>query len=210
MTTPPPAEPAPAGCRAIIWPFAVVLLLGLVVVIVTALLIARDPGSFVASVWVEQIAKTSVPDEQKSRMVTVIYDVRDRVEARELSPEQATRVARAIGGDHAINAALFYYVAEHVQRGVAKPTHDTEALTRLLQRLVRGVAEGSIDGQVVNDLAPRVSRNGRPRSEVAPAELAAFVREVQTIVNEAGVPDEPYEVDAATLFERAVERALRG
>jgi hypothetical protein len=208
MPTPPAAPTEPAGCRAIAWPFAVVLLLVLIIAAVTAVMIARDPGAFVASVWVEQIGKTSVPDEQKQRMVTVIHDVRDRVEAQQITPEQAAAVARAIATDHATHAALYYYVAERVQRGVPEPTHDAEALTRLHRRLVRGVAEGTIDGAVINELAPRVSRHGRPRDDVSAAQVAALEKRVRAIVEAAGVPDEPYDVDAAALFERAVRDAL--
>jgi len=208
MPDPPARQPEPAGCRAIAWPFALVLLLVLVIAAVTAALIARDPGSFVASVWVEQIGKTSVPDAQKRRMVTVIHDVRDRVAAQQISPQQAEAVAQAIATDHATHAALFYFVAERVQRGVPEAQHDAAALTRLHQRLVRGIADGSIDGAVINELAPRVSRHGRPRDDVAPAAVARLEARVRRIVEDAGVPDEPYHVDAAALFERAVERAL--
>ncbi len=199
------------GCRAISLPFLVVVLLIGLAAMVAVVMITRDPQAFVVSVWVEQIGKTAIPDEQKQHMVGVIFDVRDRLAAGEITQQQAEAVAKAMNDPAtgaAVNAALFYHVADRVQRRPEYPDRDPEPTSRQLQRMVRGVIEGAIPGKHINELAPLVSRNGRPKDTVTADELLTLHTRAQALADEAGVPDEPYEVDTGKLFEAAVNKAL--
>lgn len=207
-----PATPPPPGCLGITSPFLAMAFLLLLIAVIAGVGIFANPQGFVAGVWVEKIGQMSVPDEQKQRMVTLIFEVRDRLDAGDITQEQVNLIGQRLNeptpAAYAVNAALFYFVAEEVQRYDLPAAHDPEAMTRQLQRLVRGVAEGTIDGQTINDLAGLVSRGGRPRPDVSAAELATLQQRAKSLADGAGVPDEPYEVDAATPFEALVRDAL--
>jgi len=190
-----PATPAPPGCLGVTSPFLAMAALLLIIAIVAGIGIFSNPQAFVASVWVERIGQMSVPDDQKQRMVTLVLEVRDRLEAGELTDERVGLIAKRLNEPtrpaYAVNAALFYFVAEDAQRRAADASHDRDAVTRQLQRLVRGVVEGAIDGHVINDLAGLVSDGGRPKADVSPGDVAALERRARELADEAAVPDEP-------------------
>ena len=212
--TPAPKQPirrAPqqsVGCAGLSMPFVAMLALVALIGITALVLIGRNPQAFVASVLVERVGMMTVPDEQKQHMVTVIYEVRDRLAAEEITHEQARNIGKELGQAYDLNAALFYYVADRVQRHPEYTGRDPEAMTRQLQRLVRGVVEGKIDGNTINELAPLISDRGRPKQAVPAADLERLEQQARALADEAGVPDEPYDVDAGALFEAAVRRAL--
>lgn len=214
-TTEPPAlggRRDPGGCRAVAMPMIMVVGLVMLIVMGFSLFTAKNPGRFVASVLVEQLGQTHLPDDQKDRIATLLNDVERRHAAGGLTDEQVNAVGQAIFSDAGINAALLYYVTLFVMERNELGGEDREADVVALQRLTRGVIEGGIDGEVINRLAPRISNRGRPKpsTEVSDDDFAALVEEATLAADTAGVPDEPYAVDAAALFEAAIARGLGG
>jgi hypothetical protein len=91
---------------------------------------------------------------------------------------------------------------------------DDKADARLtLQRLARGAFEKKIaeaDLQEVMQLLMQRQPDGHDQLKQAltDAELTAFLEKAEQKADDAGVPDEPFDVNIADELEQAIDRAL--
>lgn len=90
---------------------------------------------------------------------------------------------------------------------------EKSAARQVLQRVARGTFEGEIDPDDLEVAFDYISQkdfqgNRQLKNHVSDEDLRAFIAECKSVADQAGVPDEPYEVDVAGEVKRIVDRAL--
>lgn len=224
---PPPFHPHPApappkkglggcaiagiGCGVV----ALVCLIGLVAAVWWAASnwqnLAADLGTYGASQMVEA---SDLPADQKTRIVARLNQVNSDFQAGRITAEQLGRVVET-----AMQSPLLHLgMVEFAEQRYLAPNPDLteeekQAGRRSLERFARGIYEGKLAPEAFDQIAaPMMTTDSAGEQHLKDNPTADEVREMLRLANEAAnevaVPDEPFEINIADEFDRAVDQAL--
>lgn len=171
-----------------------------------------DIGKQVAA---DAISKSSLPAEDKARILKRINELADDFKSGKVSTEQMGKVMEQIAQSPLLPLGLVMAADEKYVKPSGLTDEDKEAGRRTLQRLARGVFEKSIPQsglQEVMKLAmePQPGGGERIKERLTDDELKAFLEKAKEKADAASVPDEPFEVNIADELEKAIDKALKG
>lgn len=168
---------------------------------------------FGTAVLVEVIEKSSLPDDQKHRLIARTHQLAQDYESGKISYEQLQSI-----GEYILESPILYVGSVlyfHQQYLASSTLSQEEKLNghRTLQRLARGVYEKSIPSHAVQQVIAPISETdfrGQTRIKDNPTddELRHVLKIAKQLADQALVPDEPFDVDLIEEFDRAVENAM--
>lgn len=215
-----PAPPQPSGCRN----FA----MGCGCAAGCLLLVAVGIGVWIAMNWknwaaelgkqvaADAVAKSSLPAEDKARVLNRINQLADDFKAGKVSTEQLGKVMEQIAQSPLLPLGLVMAADEKYVKPSGLTNEDKDAGRRTLQRLARGAFEKTIpekDSQEVMKLVMEPQPGGgsgeRLKERLTDDELKAFLEKAKEKADAASVPDEPFEVNIADELEKAIDKVLK-
>lgn len=152
------------------------------------------------SVAEEMIKRSDLPDAQSTRIRERINGLAEDFENGDVS---TTQFGLAMG---LLMQGPFFVKIFHdevvTRSGLSDDEKAEASLT--LQRFARGVSEGSISTTDLQESASG-AKNQKPSDD----DIRAIIAECKTKADNAGIPEEPHEIDVAGSVDRAIERALK-
>jgi tRNA C32,U32 (ribose-2'-O)-methylase TrmJ len=179
--------------------------------------VARNVKRFASNVArqaiVGAVEQSDLPAEEKLAIVAQVDRVVDQVKSGQMTMEQLGRVLEEVGKSSVMQAIIVASIeSQYVTRsGLSDEEKQTAHLT--LQRVLRGIHEQKIKE---NDLEPALqdlsnqTQDG-PRQlqdSVSDEQLRSFLTECKRVVDQAEVPEEPFQLKLSDEFRRAIDRAL--
>ncbi len=210
------------GCLSAVGILAVLLIVGGIVV-------ANNWRTWVAAptrdIMTQAMNETDLPDEQKAAILDETNDFIDAFERGDITMEEFGKVAEAFVQSPVVPMLAVYGFGEAyiTQSGLADG--EKADANYQLRRVARGISERRIPpndfNSILEPLEPGPGENPGPQvhggsvnftlanpEDVDDGELREFIVNVTTAANEAGVPDENYQIDYATEIQRVIETAL--
>ncbi len=192
---------------------------------VCLLLVLAGIGTWVAFNWkgwasditkkvaADAVAKSSLPAEDKARILKRINLLADDFQAGKVSTQQLGHVMEQIAKSPLLPLGLVMAADEKYVKPSGLSSDDQDAARRTLQRLARGAFEKSIpenDTQEVMKLVMNHQPDGSEqlKERLTDDELKAFLEKAKEKADAASVPDEPFEVNIADELEKAIDKAL--
>jgi hypothetical protein len=177
---------------------------------------AKSLVSGVAAEGMIQMVETSdLTDDQKSRIVLRVEQVRDDFVAGVITLEQVTEIGERISESPAIYIASVMFVEQVYIVPSGLSDDEKEAANRTLQRYARGLYNGDYPIETLDDvLAPiqKTDASGQQQFKENPTDedLRDLLDLAKEKADSAGVPDESFEVDVAGEIENAIDEVLQG
>ncbi len=196
----------------------VVLMLAIAVLVLAFYLRAngkRWASDFAINGAHQAINELKLPDEQKQRLNTRIDRLGDEFKDGNVTTDQLFSIVDGMIEDKQFAAAGLMYLIEHVLVNGAPIDDETRQAARLqLQRVVRGVVEDDIELESLSDLADQFLESPGPDGErevknsLTKEDVQEIIRKAGQLADDAGVPNEPYQIDVADRFDRIVAQVL--
>ncbi|MBM3968788.1 MAG: hypothetical protein FJ302_02840 [Planctomycetes bacterium] len=213
-----PAPQRPSGCRN----FA----LGCGCAAGCLLLIVAGIGVWIAFNWkgwaaditkkvaADAVAKSSLPAEDKARILKRINQLADDFQAGKVSTQQLGHVMEQIAKSPLLPLGLVMAADEKYVKPSGLSNDDQDAARRTLQRLARGAFEKTIPENEVQEAMQLVMQHQPDGSQqlkerLTDDELKAFLEKAKEKADAASVPDEPFEVNIADELEKAIDKAIK-
>jgi len=159
------------------------------------------------------IAQTKLPEDQKASINARLTQLTTDFKDGKISTGQLTGVVEEVSNGPifplaAVTAAEMEYVDPS-----ALPDEEKAAGRLSLQRFARGVAEGTISKDEINTIwmmitTPDAAGNRQVKKSLTQEELRSVLAEAKLKADKAAVPEEPFTINYATEFNKAVDRAL--
>lgn len=159
-----------------------------------------------------QIAATSLPQDQKDRIIAKVEAVSNDWRDGKIDTQQLGRVIDTLGQGPFVPLALVYAAdAKYVK--VSKLSEDEKAAAKLaLDRFARGVIEKTIPSDETKRLMTYVEVSGTTNHQLknvlTEEELRKFIAAAKAKADEAKVPEEPYTANLADELDKAINQAL--
>jgi len=213
------------------------LLQGCLIVLVILIILGGIGAWYVASNWrgwaadgaktvVQEVLKeASLPDEQKTAIMTEVNALANDFEAGKVSLQQMTYVFEEIAESPIIPATVIGVMQQEYVAPSELTTEEKADAKLALRRLARGVYEEKIEPERVAHITdPIAAQQGeqaainfeiegrrytlaRPE-DVSTDELKDFLSRARAAADEAGIPPDPDEIDVAREVREAIGRGL--
>jgi len=177
---------------------------------------AKSLASGVAAEGIIQAVESSdMTDDQKSRIVSRVEQVRDDFVAGDITLEQVGEIGKRISESPAFYIASVMFVEQVYIAPSGLSDEEKEGANRTLQRFARGLYEKSYPMEALDDvLAPiqETDAGGHKQFKDKPTneDLGKLLELAKQKADDADVPDEPFEVDVASEIEDAIDEVLQG
>ncbi|MFW6058817.1 MAG: hypothetical protein ACODAQ_01465 [Phycisphaeraceae bacterium] len=174
----------------------------------------RLASGAVTSIITTAINDSNLSAEQKQRLVERVSDLKDRYDTGQITMQQLGRVAEELAESPLLYVGMVMFAEQHYIATSSLSDQEKEQARRTLDRFARGLHEEEIDPQVIDHVTDPIATtdaqgNRQLKEHPTDDELRTFLARAREEADNADVPDEPFEVDLADEFDRAVERALQ-
>lgn len=159
-----------------------------------------------------QLDATSLPQDQKDRIITKFEAVSNDWRDGKIDMPQLARVMDTLGQGPFVPLALVYAAdAKYIK--VSKIPEDEKVAARLaLDRFARGIVEKTIPADETKRLMTYIEVSGTSNHQIknvlTDEELRKFIAAAKAKADEAKVPEEPYTVNLADELDKAINQAL--
>jgi hypothetical protein len=157
----------------------------------------------------QAIRASELPASQKTGLLAQIDRVNGAYDSGELGFEGVGQIIAELGQGPLLPVGFVYHLGMRIE---ASPADVQKAdIERAVQRVARGLIEGQIANDVVTKMLERFGGNNQGTNAQRPLtaeEGSECLGLLSQQADEAGVPDEAYEVDFTTQFEKAVDAAV--
>lgn len=169
--------------------------------------------------WSERIVAKGIeefdlPEEQRTLIMAEFRAFADEFRSGKVSLSDLQKVGKELTESPLFPAAGVIVVdAKYITPSDMTEEEKADA-RRALQRYSRGIYEKSIPSDDLEEtIKPMIKLKGnqwefKEPSEVTREDLDQFVANARKRADEAGVPDEPFEINIAAEFRKAIDRAL--
>ncbi|MCA9539433.1 MAG: hypothetical protein KC620_11130 [Myxococcales bacterium] len=196
---------------------AIATVILLVIGAVGAFVIYQNVGTWaldLASTGIDKaLSESDLPDDQQTRIRARVAKLQTDYEEGRITSEQLVETTRELAESPLVPAAGVYFFQQKVVQPSGLAPEEKQMAERSLQRFARGVYERTIPSDKVEDVLLPVSRrkadgNLELKENPTDDEVRESVRRAHMHAEAAQVPDEPFQIDFADEFDRAVERGL--
>jgi hypothetical protein len=215
---PPPQQQSGGGC-------GLYLLIGCLGVGVIAVLfcgggvwwaaqnVDRLVATGVRQVIVALINDSELPDQEKDEVIAQVDRVVDAYKERKITDKELQKVF-----DELQRSPIFAIIgAWGMDKGFIEPSglsaDEKEVGRRTLQRAMRGVMEKKISDQAFQSAMPRQPGPGQPpppNNRLTDEEIRQMLTNLKKLADDAGIPDEGFQVDVGDEVKKVVDKALEG
>ncbi len=180
---------------------------------------------------VASIQESDLPDDQKKDIVIQVDRVVAAYKAGKLNQSDLERVMAQLEESSAMQALVLYGIEDEFLTGTSLTDKEVEQGRRAFQRALRAVYEGKLDAEkfwaVLPDedeqpirLASTNPTDIKPTdtkpTETKPTEsdpddnVREMIARLKVMADNAGIPDEPFEMNIAAEVKKLVDKALEG
>ena len=212
------SPPPPSGCRnvALGCGCAAGVVLLILVGLGTWVFLNWKPmaADFTKRVAADAVAKSSLPADDKARILKRINQLADDFKSEKVSFEQLKQVIQKVAESPLLPLGMVMAADDKYLKPSGLSNEEKDEGRRTLQRLARGAFEKSIpqnDTQEVMKLVMEHQPDGseRLKERLTDDELKAFLAKAKEKADAASVPDEDFEVNIADELEKAIDNALK-
>lgn len=170
-------------------------------------------AGIVRSPMLRQIQSAGLPADQKAGIIQTIDRLTRDFQEDRLTYRQLARIFEELGKGPFFALVEIESARNQCLNAAQLNAEQREEAVRVFQRLQRGVAEGRISTDQVRGALALIQMTDSDNQRVfkpnltAP-EAIAFIDRIRAETKEAGVPDEPRQVDFAGQLQRAADRVL--
>lgn len=201
------------------------VLLGGVVCVAGVWYVASNLDKWVVGIGREAIVAgindSELPQEEKAEVITQVDRLVTAYKERKIDQADLERVFTELQDAPALKALALYGIDEQFLAGANLPEAELEQGRRTFQRALRGVYEGKISDEVLYNVLPgdegesvRLASTNPVESNAgesdAEDDLRLTLAKLKVIVDNASIPDEPFQLDIGDEVKKLVDRALGG
>ena len=182
--------------------------------------IASNLDKWVVSIGREAIVAgindSALPDDQKAEIVTQVDRVVIAYKQGKLKQSDLERVLGQLEESPAMQALVLYGMEDEFLSGTSLSDKEVEQGRRAFQRALRPVYEGKISGDDFWNVLPDDEEEAirlastRPAETNADDDLRETIAKLKVIADNAGIPDEPFQLNIAAEVKKLVDKALEG
>jgi hypothetical protein len=159
------------------------------------------------------VSESDLSDEDKRTVMTQVDRVIRAYEEGRIDMRRVSRVMDEFAKSPWMDLMIAYAAKERLIDTSQLTAEEKAEFVRTLQRIARGINERSLSAGDLRQALNRVCRDspdgGRTlREDLSTEELRAFLAECKRMVDEAGIPDEDYQVHVGEELKRMVDEAL--
>lgn len=206
------------GCRNAAIGCGVAAVLIAIVGVVIAVVIALNWRTFVSNFTVElamqAVDQSEIPQEGKERIRKRLNALAEDFKAGRLSKEQIGDIIEKVARSPLIVIALVKSAENQYVKPSGLDADEKAAAHRTLERFGRGLFEERIAPQKQDEVLQHVMRDeGDDRKKIKQKmtddEVRAFLAKAQEAADDAQIPNEPFDIDIADEFDKAIDAALK-
>lgn len=201
-----------AGCLTLIGALVVLLIVAVVLLVIYGRGWLAAAGLLIAE---QALEETELPELERQEILDHLDALAEDFKARRVSWTQLRSVAESIVRSPLLPAAAVYAARKEYFDPSGLSAEEKANAELQMQRLARGVFEGTITidemEDVVDAIAVRTDEHTwrfKDRKIVSDEDLRQMVSEVTTLVDQKGIPAEPFTIDVSDEIGRAIDRAL--
>ncbi len=202
-------------------------LTGCLVTLGVLLLIAIGVGVWVAMSWKgwaadlarsvteDAVAKSTLPQDQRDRIIARIDGVATDFEGGKITLEQLSNVFESVAESPLLALGLISGVDAKFLEGSSLTAEEKSAGRRSMERFARGVAEGKITPPQLEDTIlpitvadPNQPDQRRLKDTVTTEDLKTFLERAKSQADKAEIPDEPFTVNIADELDKVIDAGL--
>ena len=174
----------------------------------------RIASNLAREMIVSVVEESDLEVEEKQAIVAQVNRVVEQYQSGKITTEDLGRIMEELAESPLMGAILIKSVeAKYIDPSGLSEEEKADARVTL-QRVLRGMYEEQLDPddlQTAMDYVSYETSDGQRqlKNQVSDDELRAFLQECELRADEAGVPDESYEVQISEELKRAIDRALQ-
>lgn len=191
-----------------------VVVLAIVVVVVVVMNFKKIAATGVRAVIVEGINNSQLPEEQKTELIQQVDALAEEFKKNNISMEQFAAIAKELAEGPILPLGMFMVVDAKYVKPSGFSDEEKEDAALQIQRFTRGVAEGAIPKETLQSsfrmlAVTDANGNQQLKESLTDDELRTFIGQLKATADKAKILDEPYEVDIAAEFRKAVEQGKK-
>ena len=193
---------------------ALLAIIGVIISVVIALNWRTFVSNFTVDLAMQAVDQSQIPPEGKERIRKRLDGLADDFKAGRLSKEQIGKIIEKVVQSPLIVVAVVTSAETQYVKPSGLSEDDKQAAHRTLERLGRGIFERKIAPDQQDEVMQKVMQeNGENRKQLKQKmtddEVRAFLAKAKEAADKAEIPDEPFEIDIAAEFEKAIDTALQ-
>ena len=210
----PPPQSSGGGClKALGIGCGVVVVLLIVAVVVVVWNFKRWATNIGRTAIVQTVEASKLPVDQKRRIIARVDQVAEDYKAGRITDQQLGRVVEEIQQSPLLPLGAVYFARQQYIDPSGLPADEKEDARLQLERFARGVYEGTIKEEAIDEVVEPISKPGTGdqielKERATDDEIRRMVAAAQRHADEAEVPVERFEVNVADELELAIDRAL--
>ena len=219
-TAPVPRSPK----RGLSWVWALVfiflgfLFLGGVVCVAGVCFVAANFDKWVVGLGREAIVAgindSELPAEEKTEVITQVDRLVAAYNERKINQADLERIMMELEESPALKALALYGIEDQFLEGTSLSDKELEQGRRTFQRALRAVYEGKLSDETFYNALPGdfddVRLASTDATENTDDELRECLTKLKVIADNAGIPDEPFQIDIGDAVKALVDQALAG
>ena len=190
-------------------------LVAAVLLVVSGLLVWKMLPTWTHDALVAAVEDSELSVDDKQSVVGQLDRVYEEYQAGRVSMQQLGQLSEQLTESPLFTRALVYAAMENYvgPSGLSDEEKQTARLT--LQRVARGVYEEQIEQQQLNPTLDYISTEDvegqrQFNENVSDVDLREMLAACRRLADNAGVPDEPFQVDIGGELKRAVDESVEG
>jgi hypothetical protein len=174
--------------------------------------VERLAGMAVRQVIVALINDSDLPAQEKTEVIAQVDRVVNAFVDKKITQEDMQKIF-----DELQKSPVFAIIgAWGLDKMFIEPSglssEEKEAGRRTLERVMRGLMEKKISEQAFQQTMPRQAQPGQPprNDRLTDEEVRDMLTKMKKLADDAGIPDEGYDVDVGDEVKKVVDKALEG
>jgi len=166
------------------------------------------------AVLVEAIEQSELSEAQKTRITQRVEELKAKYAAGEVSNDELGQVITELMESPVFAVGTVAMLERQYLAGAEFDAAEKASARRALERYARGLYEEKIPASTLETVtAPITTRGPEGNQQLdpspAPEALRQLIERAREEAEAAEIPDEPFEVDIADIFDEALDRALK-
>ena len=165
---------------------------------------------------VAMINDSELPDGEKAEVITQVDRVVTAYKEKKIDQADLERIFTDLQDSPALKALALYGIEDQFLTGTSLSEEEIDQGRTTFQRALRGVYEGKISDETFYNLLPGfegadvrlASTNANENS--SDDDLREALVKLKVLADNAGIPDEPFQLDIGDAVKGLVDRALEG
>jgi hypothetical protein len=174
--------------------------------------VERLAAMAVRQVIVALVNESELPAEEKTEVIAQVDRVVNAFAAKKISQKELEGIFEELQKSPVFAIIGAWGLDKMFIEPSGLPADEKEAGRRTLERVMRGLMEKKISEQTFQQSMPRQAQPGQPprNDRLTDEEVREMLTKMKKLADDAGIPDEGYDVDVGDEVKKIVDKALEG